>query len=78
MIGRKDDQKVTKWIWCNKQVRDTFLCSWIISQKLVDQTNIGRAIGRILDKVYVPYMLMRDSVGSATSFSPYINSSPRI
>ena len=40
-----------------------------ISQKLVDHTNIKRAIGRILDKVYAPSVSMRDSIGSATSFS---------
>ena len=40
-----------------------------ISQKLVDHTNIERAIGRRLDKVYAPLVLMKDSIGSATSFS---------
>ena len=68
VIGREDDSKVTKWTWFNKQVRDTCLCSWMISRKLVDHTNIGRAIGRILDMVYVPSVSMRDSIGSTTSF----------
>ena len=68
VIGREDDPKVTKCTWFNKQVRDTFLCSLMISRKLVDHTNIGRAIGRILDKVYAPSMSIRDSIGSATSF----------
>ena len=49
-------------------MRDTFLCSWMISRKLVDHTNIGRAIGRVLDMVYVPSVSMRDIIGSATSF----------
>ena len=68
VIGREDDSKVTKWTWFNKQARDTFLCSWMISRNLVDHTNIGRAIGRILDMVYAPSVSMRDSIGSATSF----------
>ena len=40
----------------------------MISRKLVDHTNIGRAIGRILDMVYAPSKSMRDSIGSTTSF----------
>ena len=68
MIGREDDSKFTKWTWFNKQVCDTFLCSWMISRKLVDHTNIGRVISRILDKVYTPSMSTRDSIGSTTSF----------
>ena len=40
----------------------------MISRKLVDHTNIGRAIDRILDKVYVPSVSMRDSIGSEISF----------
>ena len=51
VIGREDDFKITKWTLFDKQVRDTFFCSWIISQKLVDHTNIGRAIDRIFDKI---------------------------
>ena len=49
-------------------MRDTFLYSWMISRKLVDHTNIGRAIGRLLDMVYAPSASMRDSIGSTTSF----------
>ena len=40
----------------------------MISRKLVDYTDMGRAIGCILDKVYAPSMSIRDSIGSATSF----------
>ena len=40
----------------------------MISRKLVDHTNIGRAIGRILDMVYAPSVSMKDSIGSTTSF----------
>ena len=40
----------------------------MISRKLVDHTNIGRAIGLLLDLVYVPSVGMKDSVGSTTSF----------
>ena len=40
----------------------------MISQKLVDGTNIGRAIGRLLDLVYAPSVEMRNIVGSTTSF----------
>ena len=68
VIGREDKSKVTKWTWFNKQVCDKLLCSWMISQKFVDHTNIGRAIGRLLDLVYAPSTEMRDSVGSSTSF----------
>ena len=63
VIGQEDESKVTKWTWFNKQVHDTFLSSWMISRKLVDHTNIGRAIGCILDMVYVPSVSIRDSVG---------------
>ena len=67
-IEREDDFKVTKWTWLDKQVCDTFLCSWMISRKLVGHMNIGRAIDRILDRVYKPSVSIRDSIGSATSF----------
>ena len=40
----------------------------MISRKLVDHTNIGRAIGRLLDLVYAPSAGMRDSVGSTIRF----------
>ena len=49
-------------------MRDTFLCSLMISRKLVDHTNIGRAIGCLLDVIYASSMSMRDSIGSTTSF----------
>ena len=68
VIGREDDSKVTKWIWFNKQVLGTFFCSWMISHKLVDHTNIGRAIGCILDMVYAPFVSMRDIIGYTTLF----------
>ena len=68
VIRQENDFKVKKWIWFNKQVCDTFLCSWMISRKLVDHTNIGRAIGRILNMVYAPFLSMRTSIGSVTSF----------
>ena len=68
MIGREDKSKVTKWTWFNKQVRDTLLCSWMISRKLVDHTNIERTIGRLLNLVYAPSAGMRNSVESTTSF----------
>ena len=68
MIGQEHDSKVMKWTWFNKQGFDTFLCSWMISRKLVDHTNIGRAIGHILDNVYAPSVSMRDNIESATSF----------
>ena len=68
MIGQKDESKRTKWTWFNKQVGDTLLCSWMISWKLVDHTNIERAIERLLDLIYTRLAGMRDSVGSTTSF----------
>ena len=51
-----------------KKVRDKFLCSWMISGALVDYTDMGRAIGCMLDKIYVPSISMRDSIKSRTSF----------
>ena len=44
VIRREDQSKVTKWTWFNKEVSDTFLCSWMVSRKVVDHTNIGRTI----------------------------------
>ena len=67
-IGQEDESKVTIWTWFNEQVHDTLLCSWMISHKKVDHTNIGRAIGRLIDLIYAPTAGMRDSVGSTTSF----------
>ena len=40
----------------------------MISRKLVDGTNIGRAIERLLNLVYAPPVGIRNSVGSTTSF----------
>ena len=40
----------------------------MISRKLVDHTNIGRAIGCLLDVVYTPSVSMRDTIGSTTLF----------
>ena len=68
VIRREDESKVTKWTWFNKQVHDTLLCSWMISRKLVGDTNIRRAIGRLLDLVYAPSAGMTYSVGSTTPF----------
>ena len=68
VIGQKDNYNVTKRTWFNQQVRETFLCSWMISRSLVDFSNIGRAIERILDMVYAPSVSMRESIGSTTSF----------
>ena len=51
VTGLEDESKVKKWTWYNKQVRDTLLCSWLVSRKLVDGTNIRRAIGRLLDLI---------------------------
>ena len=68
VIGQEDKSKVTKWTWFNKQVHDTLFCSWMISRQLVDGSNIGRAIGRLLDLVYAPSAGMRHSVGSTISF----------
>ena len=73
MLGRKDDSTTNKLTWFNKQVRDTFLCSWMISQALVDYNNIGRAIGCILDEVYATSVSMRDSIESTILLFSYIN-----
>ena len=40
----------------------------MISPQLVDGSNIGRAIGRLLNLVYASSAGMRNSVGSTTSF----------
>ena len=68
VIGQKHASKVTKWTWFNQQVRDTLFCSWMVSLKLVNGLNIGKAIGRLLDMVYPPSARMRNSVGSITLF----------
>ena len=68
VIGRGDESKITKWTWFNTQVHETFLCLWMISRKLVDHTNIGRAINCLLDLVYAPSTSTRDSIRSTTSF----------
>ena len=67
VIGRKEDSKATKCGWFNKQLRNTCLCSWMIPRVLVDYTVIERVIGCILNKVYVPFISMRDNIGSITS-----------
>ena len=51
----------------------------MISRKLVDHTNIERAIERLIDLVYVPSAGMKSSVGSTTSFfhtSMVVNTGP--
>ena len=68
VIGREDNSKLMKWTWFNKQVCDTFLCSWMIPRKLIDHTNIGRVIRRILNIVYAPSVSMKNSIGSTTLF----------
>ena len=68
VVEREDDSTTNKWIWFNKQIRDSFLCSWMISRALVDYTDMGSAIGHILDEVYAPSVSMRDSIGSTTWF----------
>ena len=56
------------WTLFGKQVRTTFLWSWMISGALVDYTNIGKIIGCILDNMYAPCVSMSNSIGSITSF----------
>ena len=67
VIGQEDVSEVTKLTWFNKQVRNTLFYPWTVSQQLVDGSNIGRDIGRLLDLVYAPSVGMRSSVGSTTS-----------
>ena len=40
----------------------------MISQSLVDYTNMGRIIGCILDDVYAPSVSMKDSIRSITTY----------
>ena len=54
VIGREGEYEVTNWTLFNKLVCDTLVCSWMISKQLVDHTNIGRTIGRLLNLVYAP------------------------
>ena len=68
VIGQEYVSEVTKWIWFNQQVRHTLSCSWMVSQKLVDGSNIRRVIESLLDLVYAPSAGMRNSVGFTTSF----------
>ena len=80
VIGREDDFTTNKWKWFNTQVHDTFLWSRIISQALVDYTDMGRAISHILDNLCAASVSMKDSIRSTTSyFNAYINSNtPRV
>ena len=68
IIGQDDVSKVKKWTWFNEQVHDTLFCSWMVSRKLVDSSNIGRAIECLLDLVYTPSARMRNIVGYTISF----------
>ena len=68
VLGREYDSTANKWTWFNKQVHDTFLCSWMISRALVDYTEMGRAIGCIFNEIYAPSVSMRNSIGSTISF----------
>ena len=68
VIGREDDFTANKWKWFDSQVCDTFLWSWMISWSLVDCTDMGRIIGCILDNVYTPFVSIKDSIGSITSY----------
>ena len=68
VIGQEYISEVTKWTRFNQQVRDTLFCSWMVSLKLVDGSNIRRAIERLLNLIYVSSAGIRNSVGSTTSF----------
>jgi len=68
VIGREDDFTANKWKWFDTQVRDTFLWSWMISWALVDYTDMGSIIGRVLDNVYALSVSMKDSIGSITYY----------
>ena len=68
VIRWEDDFTANKWKWFETQVRDTFLWSWMISQALVDYTNMRRIIGCVLDNICTPSVSMKDNVGSITSY----------
>ena len=68
MIGREDDFTTNKRTRFDKQVHTTSLWSWMISQVLVDYTDMGRIIGRILDNILAPYVSMNNSIGSITTY----------
>ena len=57
VIGQGDDVTANKWKWFDTQLRDTFLWSWMISQALVDYTNMGRIIDRILGDICTVHCL---------------------
>ena len=40
----------------------------MIPRALVDYTNMGRIIGRILDEVQAPYVSAKNSIGTITSY----------
>ena len=67
MIGGEDDFTANNWTWFDKQVRATFLWSWI-SRVLVDYTNMGSIIGCIMDNIYAPCVSINDSIGTITSY----------
>ena len=68
LIGQEDDFTVNKRTKFDKQVCTRFLLSWIISRVLVDYTDVGRIIGRILDDVHTPHVSMNNSIWSITSY----------
>ena len=69
VVGWEDDFTANKWMWLDLQVRATLLWTWVISQALVDYTDMGRTIGRLLDDVQEPYVSANNSDGTITSYS---------
>ena len=68
VIGQEDDFTANTWTWFDIQVCDIFLWLWMISQVLVDYTDMGRIIGCILGNVYAQSVSMKDTIGSITSY----------
>ena len=68
VIGQEDDYTDNKRTWFDTQVYATFLWTWMISQALVDYTNMGRIIGHILDDLQAPQVSMNNSIGTITLY----------
>ena len=57
VIGREDKYDAKNWIWFNKQVHDTFTCSWMISWKLVDHQTLEEPLD-----VYLIWYMHRQQI----------------
>ena len=67
VVGREDDFTANKWTWFDIQVCASLMWIWMISQALIDYTNMGRIIGGLLDNVQALYVSASNNNGTITS-----------